>query len=663
MPNAKPQFLQGVLLLVSPHCQTAPFFPELTHLQLDYHFFPAGEKSTGEKSTAKDLSYTLVLLHEDHLMQSLVDVQRFFAELSESIPVICFCQHLTADYLCSLFPDRPFHTCPVTADFAVVVDVLAKACLTVGENRGEEELVAELERVNEEIKELHAVGIALSAENDPDQLLELILGKSCHITGADAGSLYLVEPDDNLRFKLSRNSSLDWQVRENLVMPIDSSSIAGHVAHSGIPVNLLDAYSIPKTFPFSFNRRFDESSGYRTKSILAVPMKNPAGDILGVIQLLNKRADVGSLVPGQILDESQILPFNAKNLELLSSLASQAAIALENSRLVQDIRNLFEGFVKASIVAIEARDPTTCGHSERVATLTLAFAETLNQLTEGPFKDIHFSDQDLTQLRYAALLHDFGKVGVREEILVKAKKLFPHELEAMKLRFRIIRKSMEADHYRRLLECSLNYGRDRFESLRPAMEASYRQGIDDLEETLAFLIQSNEPTILEEGNFKHLLDISKRQYVDIDGQTTDFLNSREAHVLAIRKGSLSEAERMEIESHVTHTFNFLSKIPWTRGLKRVPDIAYAHHEKLNGRGYPSHLSDLEIPLEAKLMMICDIFDALTAQDRPYKPALPRERAFDIMRFEVKNGLLPAPLLEVFVESKVYTAIDDKPFRL
>ncbi|MBF0501680.1 MAG: GAF domain-containing protein [Candidatus Riflebacteria bacterium] len=647
----------NITLYISDHLCREEFYDDLKASGYSIVSFAHDKKGWSDSDGTG-----VYLIDEKLLIQEFLGLLDIFFLAPDLRPVIVIGEQITRDYLASLFKDRPFYYLNRPVNLKQINDTIRLCAEASEKGRLAKQFERELWRAQREIEVLHSIGMALSSEKDPDRLLNLILSKSREISESDAGSLYLVESEKNLRFKLTQNASLDWQVSQNLLMPIDENSISGYVAHMGQPVNLLDAYFIPDSFRFTFNRSFDEKSGYRTRSMLAVPMKNQAGEVLGVIQLINKRRDFESHRPGQALKEENVVPYTRKDLDLLSSLASQAAIALENSKLYQDIKNLFEGFVRASIVAIEARDPTTCGHSERVAALTTAFAEKVDSISEGPLADIHFNDLRLTEIRYASLLHDFGKVGVREEVLIKAKKLFPHELNILRNRYRYIRKSLEADHYKSLLEFAIANGLERFASMRPALEANFQSQLDEIDEILKFLVASNEPTVLEEGNFQRLIEIAKRRHVDYRGEETEYLSEREMHVLSIRKGSLSETERLEIESHVTHTFNFLSKIPWTKPLHRVPDIAFAHHEKLNARGYPNHLEGNQIPIESRLMTICDIYDALTAQDRPYKKAMPREKAFDIMYNEVKQGLLSSDLMDVFVHGGVFKVIENKTFR-
>ena len=605
---------------------------------------------------------SIFFIHETVFTSNLLKFLHYFDKTDKNVPLLIAGNCFSQDYLEHLFANRPFTYISLPVSEAELYDMIHKVRGGQARSLPAHDFEKELQTAKKNIEALHEIGIALSSENDPDKLLELILTQSRNIAGADAGSLYLLESENQLRFKLSQNVSLDWSVKENSVLPVDGHSICGYTASSKEAVNLLDAYKIPETFSFTFNKSYDQKSGYRSKSMLAVPMRNKNGEVLGVVQLINKRADYEQKIAGQPLHLDEVRPFKHDDVELLSSLASQAAVALENSRLYQDIKRLFEGFVKASIFAIESRDPTTHGHSERVAELTIALAYEINKTNSGELANVHFDHKKLTELRYASLLHDFGKVGVREEVLVKAKKLFPYELDSLKERYRYIKKSIEADFYRECLEYALENGIERFQLIRPSLEASFRTRTQEVQETLDFLIKANEPTVLDDGNFQKLIELGKQQHLGRDGLLTPMLTERETHVLSIRRGSLSEAERIEIESHVRHTFKFLSKIPWTKDLNRVPEIAYAHHGKLNGRGYPNHLSRDEIPIESQMLGVADIFDALTAQDRPYKPAVPLQKAIDILRMDVDQNHINREIVEIFIGKKIYRVLEGRMFR-
>jgi HD-GYP domain-containing protein (c-di-GMP phosphodiesterase class II) len=521
-----------------------------------------------------------------------------------------------------------------------------------------QQLDAALARKSQDLHELNNIGVALSAQRDINKLLELILAKSRAITSSDAGTLYLVvrgkEQDagngDRLRFELAQNDSVPVAFEQRTV-PLDESSIAGYVALSGQIVNLADAYQLPPGTPFTISRSWDERSGYRTKSMLVVPMRDHQGTVIGVVQLINKKRDPKTVLRPVALVEEAVVPFTSVDEELASSLASQAAVAFENTRLIQDIRNLFDSFVRASVTAIESRDPTTSGHSGRVADLTVGLAEKVDALDAAPFREVSFTRDQLQEIRYASLLHDFGKVGVREKILIKGKKLYVGELLLLRQRFAYIKRTMEAEHLRTKLE-QVSAGHASPELLAQ-MDRAHDKGQEEIEQILRMVLQANEPTILEEESFRALMDLPNRTYTDGEGNRQPFLSPNELSALSIRKGSLSEKERREIESHVTHTFRFLSEIPWTGEFKRVPEIAYAHHEKMDGTGYPRRLSAADIPLQSRMMAISDIFDALVAWDRPYKKAVPVQKALDILRMESDGGKLDRDVLDVFVQAKIY----------
>lgn len=504
-----------------------------------------------------------------------------------------------------------------------------------------------------EVAELTRIGSSLSTVRDTHKLLTLILSQARDLTRADAGSLYLCEEGNRLRFKLAQNHSrpeLEWS---EFTVPIDRSSLAGYVASTCEPLVIHDAYSLHAGAEYKINRSFDQKHGYRTRSVLTLPMRNHHGEVTGVLQLINRKRRVDTLLREPEDFEQEVESFGRRSVEVCMSLASQAAIAIENAQLHASIERLFEGFVTAAVTAIEQRDPTTSGHSQRVADMTVSLAETVDGISDGRFATVRFSREELREIRYAGLLHDFGKVGVREEVLVKAKKLYSGELELIEQRFDFIRRSAESELYRRRVEYLEKNGRRGYPEALERIEQDYRRQIEILDRFLGLVREANEPTVLQEGCFEDLTLLAQSQYVDATGRSRTFLSDHELRCLTIRKGSLDLAERREIESHVTHTFRFLSQIPWTKELSQIPNIAYGHHEKLNGRGYPRQISAAEIPVQTRMMTIADIYDALTAADRPYKRAVSRERALDIMRAEVESDMLDPALFQIFVEAGVF----------
>jgi HD-GYP domain-containing protein (c-di-GMP phosphodiesterase class II) len=531
---------------------------------------------------------------------------------------------------------------------------------------------------SQEIHELNQIGMALSAEHNPAKLLELILTKSREFTSSDAGSVYLVEnvgdgrqrqsllfalpepgapvlqqeADEQLRFKLAQNDTAAVPFHE-VAISINEKSIAGYVALTGEIVNIEDAYHLPPDVPYSINRKFDEDSGYRTKSILAVPIRNQKEKIIAVLQLINAKRDFSARLDSHEAVEQQVLAFSPRQQEIVQSLAGQAAVALENSQLYDSIQRLFEGFVRAAVTAIETRDPATSGHSFRVANLTVALAEAVDRADSGPYRSVRFSRDQMRELRYASLLHDFGKVGVREEVLVKAKKLYPSQLEVIKQRFGLLRRTLENESLKARMDYLLKHGHEKFQAAQKEFDAQLAAQLSQVQEYTEAIVWANEPTVLPEGNFERLVDIANLHYEDLDGTKRPVLTMDEVQMLSIRKGSLDEEERLQIESHVLHTVSFLQQIPWTNELRNVPEIARGHHEKLNGTGYPYKLAALEIPVQTRMMTISDIFDALAAADRPYKKAVSIDRALEILGTSVEDGELDPGLFEIFLSAKIF----------
>jgi HD-GYP domain-containing protein (c-di-GMP phosphodiesterase class II) len=458
-------------------------------------------------------------------------------------------------------------------------------------------------------------------------------------------------------FKLANNQSRRIVLKEQ-TMPMTPKSVAGYVALTGKALIIDDAYLIPPDRPYTLNRAFDESHNYRSKSMLVLPMRNHQGDIIGVLQMINRKPSFDMTLHSPEVIEQIVLPFTRDIKDRMTALANLAAVAIENNQLYENIRRLFDGFVQASVTAIEQRDPTTKGHSLRVSVLTVELAKVVDHIDSGRFADARFTREMLQELRWAGLLHDFGKVGVREDVLLKSQKLYPHELERIRNRFQYLKKCVEADTMRKKLTSLTRGERAECDSLFAGFESEEAAQYARLDSFLEAVVSANLPTVLPAERSNMLEEMRNWQYTSLNGgDPMRVLLDDEARVLSIPKGSLDEKERLEIESHVTHTYNFLTKIPWTRDLKRLPDIAYAHHEKLNGRGYPRGLSEPEIPVQAKMMAIADIFDALTASDRPYKKAMPVEKALDILGMEASGGALDSELVQVFVESRVWRSTE------
>lgn len=514
----------------------------------------------------------------------------------------------------------------------------------------------------QELTELTRVGVALSHERDLTRLLEMILTQARRITNSDAGSLYLAErtedngPPKKLRFKLSQNFSLPNLPFSEFTVAVDHGSLSGYVAATGQPLVIADVYLLPEDVTYKHGRSFDEKFGYRTKSMLVLPMRTHKDEVIGVLQLINRKRNPDAMLTSESIVEREVMPYDQRSVELVNALASQAAVAIENSILYEDIERLFEGFVKAAVTAIESRDPTTSGHSGRVATLTCGLAEAVDRGGAGRYRDVKFTKTQLRELRYAGLLHDFGKVGVREQVLVKQKKLYPWDLDVIRHRFAYLLQGADLQYERERANYFATHGEKNYDDAAARLNEIRRVRREELQKFLDSIVRANEPTVLPEGSFEELRDINQRTYMDFDGVERPLLRDDELRFLMIRKGNLDDQERREIESHVTHTYEFLEQIPWTRELKGIPGIAYGHHEKLNGRGYPRRVTADEIPVQTRMMTISDIFDALTATDRPYKRAVPYERALDILTMEAKEGMLDQDLLGAFIEARVFESV-------
>ena len=542
----------------------------------------------------------------------------------------------------------------------------------------------------QEIDELTRIGMMLGTERDPEALLEEILKQARRLTQSDAGSLFLIktkrevrieeevakgivttaetarEDDDEkvLLFRLAQNDSLPGIPFRKQKLPLDRSSLAGYTAVTGAALNIEDVYCLPPDVEYKFQRSFDDRVGYRTKSILVVPMKDHRDQMIGVIQLINRKRnpDASLNTPEDV--EREVMRYSKRTQDLVSALAGQAAVSIENSYLLQEIERLFEGFVHAAVYAIEKRDPVTEGHSKRVAGFTVGLAKVVDGVSEGPYRHLRFSKQQIRELKYAGLLHDFGKVGVREEVLKKADKLYPKGIDLIQQRHDFMVRTAEREFWRRRADFLQQRGPgDDYDRFVGDLEAAHAKEIAELDRFLQIVIQANKPQLQTGEVSSEILEFAKRSYESLGGDPLPLLTPEEVGFLRIPKGSLDESERRQIEEHVNHTYWFLQKIPWTRELVRVPEIAWGHHEKLNGAGYPRQLHAEAISPETRMMTISDIYDALTARDRPYKKdhKVNPDRALDIMTKEfVTVGQLDEELFRLFVAAKVFEETVDTP---
>ncbi len=532
--------------------------------------------------------------------------------------------------------------------------------------------------MTEKLKSLISIGVALSSEKELTKLMQLFLEKCLEVCQAEGASIYLIDKKmiyhdakNNplfvpqkipvLKFLRTMNRSRGAQDHSTLV-EINKKSIAGFSAFSKKIVNIPDCYNIDPASPFRFNAQNDITDNYKTISLLTIPMISAHGQVRGVVQVVNKLSDKGfPLVKDDTVPYEEVIPFDQEDEELMQVFASQAAVAIENAQLTESIENLFESFVHASVKAIEARDPTTSGHSDRVAILTVELALAVHKNQIGSFRNVHFSEEQIRELRYAALLHDFGKIGIKEDVLLKQKKLHSRELESILLRLDSLEFKDESQQWRQFIE-NLLEAVEKNPNIDPHWLHKKVHDIQHHIETTKLrvrqmksgVIQTNEPYVIKD---QKSLD---RMLTMITSSTEHFeqkvLTDNEIKILSIPKGSLSGEERQQIESHVTHTYDFLKQIAWTDGLEQVAHIAHCHHEKMDGSGYPRGIAGSEIPIQARMMTIADIYDALVAFDRPYKKSMSPDTAIDILLSEANEGKLDTELLRIFIEAGIHTHI-------
>ena len=516
------------------------------------------------------------------------------------------------------------------------------------------EVTVYAERLGGQIKKMSDIGRALSGVYDLNALLEMIVDQARSFTNADAGTLYIVE-DETLRFQIVQNDSLKicmgGKTGETIPFPpveLKESNVSAFVALKGKSVNIPDVYDTD-LFDFTGPKKFDQSTGYRSKSMLVVPMKNHDNDVIGVLQLLNATNPVNN----------EVIAFSQDYENLSESLASQAAVSITNAKLISNMTELFEAFVKVMATAIDEKSPVTGGHIRRVADLTLTMAEVIHNHDEGAFKDRKFSPDQMYELRIAAYMHDIGKVTSPVEIVEKAKKLQTifDRIHYIRLRMDYIIQKVKLEGQQKKIEL-LERKADLAEIKK--VELKSEKQIQEMEDIRSFINKCNEPgEFLEDETLDKLKEISLRTYLDNEGQQQPFITEDELLNLSIRRGSITDAERKKMQDHAAVTLKMLKQIPFTKKLKNIPSFAGAHHEFINGKGYPLGLKGDEIPFEGKLMAVTDIAEALTASDRPYKKAMPLETVYRILRSMAKNGELDNDMVELFINEEIYKTYQEK----
>ena len=559
--------------------------------------------------------------------------------------------------------------------FNILMSQLHRAAQNLLLAAKQDNLARQLSLRDGEARAINEISAAITGQSNVDSTLRLVLDKALELSSSDAGFLLLKENlGANLRegvteprllraagnrffqkFRICKSQNL--KLNSDTLDPSLNAAISYAVNNSsGIvwakgwagakPGGLNCTTPYPNNLPqlqFEYDTR-----NYQVSSYCLFPIPAPSGEVLGLILLVNKMRRKGVYLDAVGDVEKYVAPFEEHDLDLLEALAGQVGVSLDHSRLIQNLKRVFESFVEASVVAIESRDPSTKGHSERVAVLTVGLAQAVNSTSEGLYGSVSFNESQLYELKYAALLHDFGKIGVRENILRKERKLYHHELMTIQERFHNLERQLNLQRLEDYLETLMKRGQVPTREDIDRIQKDVQKTSQKLKRYWERIIEANEPSIVSIEDSRRIQEVADFS-ASIQGKKSFLLLPDEFEKLTIKRGSLSNEERLEIESHVEHSFKFLISIPWTQELANVPEIVHAHHERLDGTGYPRQLVADEIPIQAKIMAIADVYDALVAVDRPYKLALPHERALSIIEDEVRDKKLDADLFRIFVE--------------
>ncbi|MCU0608636.1 MAG: GAF domain-containing protein [Chitinispirillaceae bacterium] len=511
-----------------------------------------------------------------------------------------------------------------------MLSMIAKCRRLTARNK---ELISEGIRLTDQKKMLIEIGTALSREYDLNPLLEIILHVSRDMVSADAGSIYIRERStpggpfvNTLRFKVTQNNSVDIGKLVEFQVKIDQNSIAGHVAFTGKPLKIDDVNAIDPALPYKFQKNPD----YWIKSMLTLPLRNKDGEVVGVLQLMNKKRDPAAKIRTDEECSALSIPFSIDDQNFVQSVAGQAAVSIERAQLYDNIRELFEGFLNSSIAAIDERDRVTSGHSKRVKGYAAAFVEAAAAEPHGLFSAIAESPARRRQFQFAALLHDIGKIGVPERLLTKESRIPRREFDALLARLDLVDFALRHD---------------------PASVSWV--SAEEAAEDRRVLEKINNAGRLGDDDLARLALMRGKQFHTANGTPVKFLKDDEWESLSVRAGNLTPGERELINSHALATYRILSKIPWTRELEMIPTIAATHHEKMDGSGYPHGLKGEEISLESRILAVIDIYEALVAQDRPYKPKMAPEKALAIINQEVAAGHLDGTVVKFFIEKEIF----------
>lgn len=522
--------------------------------------------------------------------------------------------------------------------------------------------------VEKQLENFLSIGIALSAEKDHNKLMEMILNEARRITGADAGTLYLVK-ENELSIEIIHNDTMGTykggtssEEADLPSVPLEKDYVSGYVALTGKSVNIADVYE-DESFDFTGPQKYDRMTGYRTKSMLVIPLKNHLDEVIGVLQLINA------------LDRGKnTTSFSRKNETIVKSLASLAAISLTNQQLIEEIENLFESFVQVMVTAIESKTPYNATHTEKVSKLATGLARAVHECTREPFRDEYFDTNRLKQLEMSGWLHDIGKISIPLNVMNKRTRL-DEKFAEVTTRVHLAKEQALNNKYQEILESRLksssefihqqnshhnsHYNSDHNSNYNsnPGWQEELNKIEAKFNNILELLKYADDPSnVIDAGTEKKLHEVAELTYYDETGNKKPLLTEKELNCLTIPRGTLTREEKEAMEEHVNITEKILKQIPFTKKLARVPEFSSMHHESLDGKGYPKGLEEEDIPLEGKILAIADIFDALTARDRPYKKGMPVNKALDIMKSMVQENKLDGDLFELFLENKIWEKV-------
>ena len=503
-----------------------------------------------------------------------------------------------------------------------------------------------IKNLENKIHRLNEIGMALSTESDSNKLFEMILEEARNITNADGRTLYSKNKEGNLKFEILRNDTMNTIMggSSNKKIPFDpvklwvddstpnQSNVSAYVALTGETVNIKDAYQ-EAGFDFSGTKSYDEKTGYHSKSFLTVPLKNHENEIIGVMQLINARDE-----------DNEVVPFDKDMQEQIESLASQGAVALTNKKLVGELKTLFEAFIQLIATAIDKKSEYTGGHCSRVPVITMMLADAVAKTTSGKYKDFSMTEEERYELYIAAWLHDCGKVATPPHVVDKGTKLETifDRIELVKTRMEILKRDVEIDFLKRQLNGSL-----------PEFDEKYTKAIKEIDENIKFIEACNIGGEFMKSELQDKIVAISKQKLFLNNKEMNILTDNEVRNLNITKGTLLPEERDIINDHISITIDMLEELPYPKNLKNIPEFAGGHHEKMDGTGYPKGLKADQMSPQAKIMAIADIYEALTAADRPYKEGKKLSQAMRIMGFMKNDYYIDEDLFEIFVNSGVY----------